>query len=227
MDYLIISDIPTPWREPVFERVYRKLAGAVQVVYFKDNEKRRLWTFRMGSHPKTILKAITLTTGGTERFFNPGLVPFLLRRRPRVALIFASIKDPSGWLAMGLCRMLGTKVALLDDSWLGRDRVSTVCNVGQACGIQPVWRCLCGYEPPDIGDVQTLQQPNYGRAVFSQPPGGGQRLFREPAFRPDVGTAFRCDVFRPHRGGEESRLLCRSVRGHQRQTGKMPRACYR
>ena len=122
MEYLIISDIPTPWREPVFERVYRNLAGAVEVVYFKGNEKRRLWTFRMGDHPKTILKAITFTTGGTERFFNPGLVPLLLRQRPRVALVFACIKDPSGWLAMELCRMLGTKVALLDDSWLGRDQ---------------------------------------------------------------------------------------------------------
>ncbi len=122
MEYLIISDIPTPWREPVFERVYQKLDGAVHVVYFNGNEKRRLWQFTMGSHPKTILKAITLTTGGTERFLNLGIVPFLLRHRPRVALVFASIKDPSGWLAMALCRLLGTKVALLDDSWLGRDR---------------------------------------------------------------------------------------------------------
>lgn len=122
MEHLIISDIPTPWREPVFERVYRQLAGAVDIVYFKNNEKRRLWTFRMGDHPKTILKAVTLTRGGTERFFNPGLLPFLLKRRPRLALVFACIKDPSGWLAMGLCRLLGTRVALLDDSWLGRDR---------------------------------------------------------------------------------------------------------
>jgi glycosyltransferase involved in cell wall biosynthesis len=122
MDYLIVSDIPTPWREPVFERVYESLAGAVQVAYFKNNEKRRLWTFEMGKHPKTILKAITLTAGDTERFFNPGIVPFLLRRRPRVVLVMASIKDPSGWLAVALCRLLGTKIALLDDSWLGRDR---------------------------------------------------------------------------------------------------------
>ena len=122
MNYLIISDIPTPWREPVFERVYQKLGGAVDVVYFKNNEKRRLWTFPMGSHPKTVLKAVTLTAGGTERFFNPGIVPFLLRRRPRVALVFACIKDPSGWLAMALCKALRTKVALLDDSWLGRDQ---------------------------------------------------------------------------------------------------------
>ncbi len=122
MDYLIINDIPTPWREPVFERVYEQLAGAVEIAYFKNNEKRRLWTFKMGSHPKTILKAITLTVGDTERFINPGIVPFLLRRRPRVALVWTSFKDPSGWLALALCRLLGTKIALLDDSWLGRDR---------------------------------------------------------------------------------------------------------
>ncbi len=122
MHRLIISDIPTPWREPVFERVHKKLGGAVEVVYFKGNEKRRLWNFRMGSHPKTILPALTITTRGTERFFNPGIVTLLLRRRPRIALVFTCIKDPSGWLAMILCRLLGTKVALLEDTWLGRDR---------------------------------------------------------------------------------------------------------
>lgn len=122
MNYLIINDIPSPWREPVFQRVCDRLAGDIEVVYFKSNEKRRLWTFDLGTFPKTTLKAVTFTAGEAERFLNLGLVPFLLRRRPRVALVIASIKDPSGWLAMVLCRLLGTKVALLDDSWLGRDR---------------------------------------------------------------------------------------------------------
>jgi hypothetical protein len=121
MNYLIVSDIPTPWREPVFERVYERMNGAVQVVYFKNNEKRRLWTFQMGSHPKTILKAITLTVG-SERFLNPGIVPLMLRRRPDVALVCASLKDPTAWLALALCRVLGRKVILVADTWLGRDR---------------------------------------------------------------------------------------------------------
>ena len=123
--YLILNDIPTPWREPVYERVYHALLAAVQVVYFKSNEKRRLWSFDLGSHPKIILRGITITIGKTERFFNPGIVPLLLRERPRVALIFASIKDPSAWLALIICRLLKTKIALLDDSWLGRDRAIT------------------------------------------------------------------------------------------------------
>lgn len=122
MQRIIISDIPTPWREPVFERVYQRLNGAVEVVYFKDNEKRRLWTFKMGGYPKTILKAFTVTTSGTERFFNPGIIPFLLRRRPRVAMVSSCLKDPSGWLAMFLCRVIKARIALLEDSWLGRER---------------------------------------------------------------------------------------------------------
>lgn len=126
MNNLILTDIPTPWREPVFERVYTQLFGKVDIVYFKSNEKRRQWTFNAGGHPRKILKAITLTAGDTERFLNPGVVPYLLRKRPRIAVVFASIKDPSAWLAVALCRFLGTRIALLDDSWMGRDR-----NIGR------------------------------------------------------------------------------------------------
>ena len=140
MKHLIICDIPTPWREPVFERVHQQLGKAVHTVYFKDNEKRRLWTFKMGSHPRTILKDITVTTGGTERFLNPGIIPLLLRLRPRVVLLFASIKDPSGLLAMLMCRLLRIKVALLDDSWLGRDHA---VNGIQRLARRIVYNC-CG-----------------------------------------------------------------------------------
>ncbi len=122
MKYLILNDIPTPWREPVFERVHRSLSGDVRVVYFKSNEKRRLWSFDLGSHPKVILRSVTITVGQTERFFNPGIIPLLLRDRPRVALIATCLKDPTGWLAMGICRTLGTKIALLEDTWAGRDQ---------------------------------------------------------------------------------------------------------
>jgi glycosyltransferase involved in cell wall biosynthesis len=122
IDNLILSDIPTPWREPVFERVHRGLPGSVRVVYFRDNERRRLWDFKLGSHPKTILRGLTITAGGGERFFNPGIIPLLVRSRPRTALITASLKDPTAWMALVFCRALGTRIALLCDTWLGRDQ---------------------------------------------------------------------------------------------------------
>jgi len=120
--YLILSDIPTPWREPVYERVWKALAKDVLVVYFKANEKRRLWSFDLGEHPRVVLPSLTITTGETERFFNPGLVPLLLRHRPQVALLMTCIKDPSFWLATAVLKPLGTKIALLEDTWSGRDR---------------------------------------------------------------------------------------------------------
>ncbi|MGD0098813.1 MAG: glycosyltransferase [Acidobacteriota bacterium] len=122
MDYLILNDIPTPWREPVFERVYHRLASAVLVVHLKNNEKRRLWSFRLGSYPRTILRCLTITTRGNERFFNPGILPLLLRQRPRVVLISSGLKDATTSLALVICKLLRTKIAWLDDSWLGRDR---------------------------------------------------------------------------------------------------------
>ena len=122
LDHLILSDIPTPWREPVFERVHARLPGPVRVVYFGGNERRRLWDFKLGRHPKTILRGLTIRAGGGERFFNPGVIPLLVRSRPRTALITASLKDPTAWMALFLCRALGTKIALLCDTWLGRDR---------------------------------------------------------------------------------------------------------
>ena len=122
MQRLIVSDIPTPWREPVFDRVYQRLRGAVRVVYFGKNEKRRLWNFDLGRYPKTILRGVTVTPRGGERFVNPGIVPLLLFHRPRIALITASLKDPTTWLALFICRALGTRIALLCDTWLGRDR---------------------------------------------------------------------------------------------------------
>ncbi len=141
LDYLIINDILTPWREPVFERVWKKLAGqAVHALYFKSNEQRRLWTFHHGTHPKTVLRGWTLRTGGTERFLNPGIVPFLLKSRPRAALVIANIKDPSALLAMLMCRLLGIKIALLDDSWMGRER-NISCP--QRLARRLVYNCFC------------------------------------------------------------------------------------
>jgi glycosyltransferase involved in cell wall biosynthesis len=122
MDYLILNDIPTPWREPVFERVYNALGGAVRVVYFKSNEKRRLWSFRPGDYPKTILRGLTITVGETERFLNPGIVPLLLRLRPRLALLATCLKDPTFWPALAILKAMGAKIALLEDTWEGRDR---------------------------------------------------------------------------------------------------------
>ena len=71
MKYLLITDIPAPWREKVYENVYKKFGDEFQVVYCNYNEKRRLWKFPLGNHPKTFLKGITISMKGIkENYIN-------------------------------------------------------------------------------------------------------------------------------------------------------------
>ncbi len=120
----MITDIPAPWREKVFERVYEKLGKEFHVVYCKNNEKRRLWKFPLGEHSKTFLKAITLVgnAGDTERerFLNLGIIPFMLKTRPKIVIGFSL--NPTVLIGFLLAKALKSKTIVFADTWLGRDK---------------------------------------------------------------------------------------------------------
>lgn len=116
--YLLVTDIPAPWREKVFENVHRKLGDAFHVAYCSHNEKRRLWTFPHGNHPKTMLKPLTIGNN-RERFINVGIVPFMLNGRPRVVTCFSL--NPTAIIALIISKMRGSKNIVFADTWLGRD----------------------------------------------------------------------------------------------------------
>lgn len=120
MKYLLISDPPAPWREPVFEKVYEQLGSDFHVVYFGYTEKRRLWKFPLGKHPKTFLKgfSINLSNRG-ERFVNPGIITFLLKNRPKICICFGIY--PTSFIAHFILKILRSKVIIFADTWLGRD----------------------------------------------------------------------------------------------------------
>jgi glycosyltransferase involved in cell wall biosynthesis len=120
MKYLLITDIPEPWREKVYENVYKKLGDEFHVVYCKRNEKRRLWTFPLGNHPKTFFKPIIIGTKNHERTFNFGVIPFLLKERPQVVICFSF--NPTIFIAIIVSKMIKSKIVLLSDTWLGRDK---------------------------------------------------------------------------------------------------------
>jgi glycosyltransferase involved in cell wall biosynthesis len=120
MKYLLITDIPTPWREKVYEGVYQRMGSSFHVAYCGRNEKRRLWNVALGNHPKTFLPSVSVTLGGVERFFNPSVVPFLWKHRPSMVVCFGL--NPTMLLSMATCRLLGIKILLLSDTWEGRDQ---------------------------------------------------------------------------------------------------------
>ncbi len=125
MKCLLLTDIPAPWREQVYERVHQQLGDAFHVAYCGRNEKRRLWTFPHGKHFKRFLKPYTFFLGGGDRFFNPGIIPLLLRHRPPVLIVFG-LKDPTMMIAYLLSKLIGSTVVVFSDTWLGRDK-----NIGR------------------------------------------------------------------------------------------------
>jgi len=119
--YLLVTDIPAPWREKVYENVYNKLGDKFHVIYCNYNEKRRLWKFSLGNHPKTFLYGFTSTKiGSKENYFNFGIIPFLFKHQPQIIICFSF--NPTIFLSFLLGKFLRSKMALFVDTWLERDR---------------------------------------------------------------------------------------------------------
>lgn len=121
MKYLLVTDIPAPWREKVYENVYKELKNDFHVVYCNYNEKRRLWKFPLGNHSKTFLKSVTIATKNTkENYLNPTIIPFILKHRPKVIICFSLV--PTIFITLFLAKLIRSKIIVFADTWFGRDR---------------------------------------------------------------------------------------------------------
>jgi glycosyltransferase involved in cell wall biosynthesis len=123
MRYLLITDVPTPWREKVLENVYKKFGEEFHVVYCNDRERRRLWTFPLGRHSKTSLrKTLHIRWGDKEKYLNLGILPLLLKHRPKV--VVCETFNPTIFLTLLVAKALRIRIGWLADTWLGRDNAS-------------------------------------------------------------------------------------------------------
>jgi glycosyltransferase involved in cell wall biosynthesis len=130
MKYLIVTDFPAPWREKVYECVYEEFGNDFHVLYCNYSEKRRLWTFPLGNYPKTFLKSRTVSQRGKERFISLEIIPFLLKNRPEIVVWFSF--QPTVVLSLLVSKLLGSKLPVLSDTWLERDRnISTIQKFGR------------------------------------------------------------------------------------------------
>lgn len=118
--YLLVTDIPAPWREKVYENVYNKLGPEFHVTYCNSNEQRRLWSFPLGSHAKTFLKGVTINIKkGKENYVNWGIIPFMVRNRPEVVICFSL--NPTIFIVFAIAKLMKCKIIVFADTWLGRD----------------------------------------------------------------------------------------------------------
>lgn len=130
MKYLIVTDTPAPWREKVYEHVYKKYGNEFSVVYCNFNEKRRLWKFTLGNYPRTFLKGLTIGGKGKERFISLRIIPFILRNKPKIVIWYSF--QPTVILALIILKIMKAKLAILSDAWIGRDKnISWIQKIGR------------------------------------------------------------------------------------------------
>ena len=120
MKYVLVTDIPAPWREKVYEIVFKKYGADFHVVYLAHNEERRLWKFPIGSHSKTFLKQWRIRNGQKERWINFGIIPFLLKNRPQIVICFSL--QPTIFLTFIVAKIIRCRICILSDTWLERDK---------------------------------------------------------------------------------------------------------
>jgi glycosyltransferase involved in cell wall biosynthesis len=120
LDCLLVTDYPAPWREKVYEAVHKQLGSGFHVIYCTEREGHRQWSFPLGTHAKTFLRTLTLRGGRKERHLSLGVIPFVLKHRPKVLIGFSF--NPTVLLALLAGRLTGAKLIVFSDTWLSRDR---------------------------------------------------------------------------------------------------------
>lgn len=102
----MVTNIPAPYRIPVFERVARQPGCDLQVVYCSGTEPDRAWQLRQGSFGATFLKARIWSVRGRYVHVNPDVWPVLSRLQPDV--VITSGFNPTHLLAFAHARLHGT-----------------------------------------------------------------------------------------------------------------------
>jgi glycosyltransferase involved in cell wall biosynthesis len=176
--WVVLTDTPNPWREKVYESVYRRLGKGFHVLYCARKPERRLWKFPLGSHPKTILGSLRLTRKNKERWINVGIVPFLLRNRPNSMIYFGF--QPTVIVALALCRVLNVKLVVLSDTWEKRERgISWVQKAGRKLTYKLFADAFIGASEKTIAMFREYNKKAAGNAVFLSWLCGDNQYFAE------------------------------------------------
>jgi len=69
---VIVTNMPTPYRAPVFDRVAATPGISLQVLYATRVEPDRHWDLPALQHEHAFLRGPTLERGGRYIHFNPG-----------------------------------------------------------------------------------------------------------------------------------------------------------
>ena len=115
----LISNIPAPYREPVFEEVARQCRDNFTVIYCKHLEKDRDWKIRAGKYPHVFLPGRSFTYYRIYMHhvhWNHGVWRELNRQNP--AVVITNGFNPSHLIGFLWARAKGRKHIAMSDGWL-------------------------------------------------------------------------------------------------------------
>lgn len=113
---LLVTNIPTPYRTPVYDRLAHMLHGRLHVLYMQEGEIGRPWTLPTKQHSSTTLRGIgTARVGGRGAHLLRRVSPHVRRFAPDV-IVTNGFAPPmlQAWLAS---KVRGIPHASLFDGW--------------------------------------------------------------------------------------------------------------
>ena len=118
---VIVTNMPAPYRVPVFDRVAATPGIELHVLYATTAEADRHWDPPPLKHPHTVLPGWVLALGGRFIHLNPGTGAALRRLQPQV--LFTTGYNPTHLLAWRHARRLSLPHVAMTDGTLASEAV--------------------------------------------------------------------------------------------------------
>lgn len=113
----MVTNIPTPYRIPVYEKLAQVPDIDFQVVFCSGREPDRAWDLSTGSYKSVYLKERFLEKDGKFIHHNPDILPALWRFKPDVVITTGF--NPTHLLAFAYAKLTGAKhIAMTDGTYL-------------------------------------------------------------------------------------------------------------
>lgn len=117
---VLISNIPVPYREKLYEKVSELLNGRFTVLYMSKIEPDRTWKFEFGKYKKIFLKSKAIKYLGFYTQLNISAPLYLLKSRPTTVILtsFAS----SNLMSFVIAKIIGSRLIYFTDGSLRSER---------------------------------------------------------------------------------------------------------
>lgn len=161
MNVTLVTNIPTPYRAPLYSRVddrLRERGGRLTVIYGAPSQSDRQWSGAAptGTARSFLLRRGQVVVGGRSTYVNPGVVRVVARSEPDVVVL--SGYAPWSYAVVVWCRLRAVPLVL----WSGETHSSARARGQHAWPRVPILRgtdAFLAYGPPAGEYLMSLGAP--------------------------------------------------------------------